>query len=103
MSTILPALCDEGIEVSDIGFRSFLRTYEKLLYEDEKLGKQAICDGWKQISQFVEKVRNKNYNILRNTYKVDDLVLEPALFSKDYYRLIHPNYVEEEKTNIITS
>ena len=30
-------------------------------------------------------------------------MLEPALFSKDYYRLIHPNYVEEEKTTTITS
>lgn len=31
------------------------------------------------------------------------MVLEPALFNKDYYRLINPNYVEEERTLSITA
>jgi hypothetical protein len=44
----------------------------------------------------VNENRNKNYNLLRLKYNIEELVLEPYYFSKDYYRMVHPNYVEEE-------
>ena len=103
MSAILPTLCSEKVEVSSVGFQSFMRFYEKLVQSEEEEGGRAICGSWMAISSFTDKVRNKNYNILRNVYKIEDLVLEPALFSKDYYRLVHPKYVEEEKVSTITS
>lgn len=35
---------------------------------------------------------------MRSKYNIEELALEPFLFSKDYYRQIHPNYVEKEVT-----
>ena len=35
MSDLLPKFCEKGIEVSEVGFRSFMRVYEKLLHTNE--------------------------------------------------------------------
>ena len=82
MSIILPQLCDPKIEVSEIGLRSFLRTFEKLITIDEKNSARTVFDAWLAVTDFVSTTKNKNYNILRNHYKIEELVLEPALFSK---------------------
>ena len=103
MSVILPQLCDPKIEVSEIGLRSFLRTYEKLITIDEKNSTRTVFDAWLAVTDFTSTTKNKNYNILRNHYKIEELVLQPALFSKQYYRLIHPNYVEEDKVASLTA
>ena len=103
MSKIMPQLCDKKIEVSESGLRSYLRTYEKLMGTDEKYTAKSIYDSWLSLITYINQIKNKNYNILRNHYKIEELVLEPALFSKEYYRLIHPNYVEEDKGSSLTS
>jgi len=53
-----------------------------------------LTKSWSTITEYVSKIRNKNYTVIRNKYNIEELILEPELFSKDYYRLIHPNYVE---------
>ena len=50
----------------------------------------------KNITKYIKTNRNQNYNILRLKYDIEELVLETSYFSKEYYRLVHPNYVEEE-------
>ena len=75
MSVILPQLCDPKIEVSEIGLRSFLRTYEKLITIDEKNSTRTVFDAWLAVTDFTFTAKNKNYNILRNHYKIEELVL----------------------------
>jgi len=55
---------------------------------------KSLTKSWSTITEYVSKIRNKNYTVIRNKYNIEELILEPELFSRDYYRLIHPNYVE---------
>ena len=96
MIEILPILCDSDIEITEIGFKSFINLYEKTLLNQPEESFQANQQALKRATDYVSKNRNKNYHLLRHRYGIDDLVLEPSLFSKDYYRLVHPNVVEEE-------
>lgn len=75
MSGILIIICETDIEVNDLGFKSFIRFYEKVILIDEKVSKETIEKCWTNVMQFCQKCRNKNYNILRNTYKIEELVL----------------------------
>jgi hypothetical protein len=103
MCQLLPGFCSEKIEITEAGMKSFLRVFEKIMSIDEGNTLKIIYQCWVNLAEFLNTCRNKNYNILRNHYHIEDLVLEPALFSKDYYRLIHPNYVEEEKPASLTA
>lgn len=55
----------------------------------------ANVSALKKITQYVSENRNKNYNLLRSKYNIEELVLQTSLFSKDYYRHVYPNYIEE--------
>lgn len=48
-----------------------------------------------KLTAYVASHRNRNYTVIRNNYGIEELILEPSLFSRDYYRLIHPNYIEQ--------
>ena len=80
----------------ETGFKFFLTLYEKALLTQSELSFRANTEALKRINQYVLEHRNKNYSLLRAKYSIEELALEPYLFSKDYYRQIHPNYVEKE-------
>lgn len=92
----MPQLIKEEVEVTEQGFKSFMVLYEKEITGEPNLAFAANNEALKGITRYVGENRNKNYNLLRLKYDIEELVLEPYYFSKDYYRLVHPNYVEEE-------
>jgi hypothetical protein len=79
----------------ETGFKFFLTLYEKALLTHSELSFRANTEALKRITLYVSERRNKNYSLLRSKYNIEELALEPYLFSKDYYRQIHPNYVEK--------
>lgn len=42
MSEILVKICEPGVEVTDAGFKSFMRFYEKIMLLSESLAKETI-------------------------------------------------------------
>ncbi len=86
----------------ETGFKFFLTLYEKALLTQSEHSFRANTEALKSITAYVSENRNKNYNLLRSKYNIEELALEPYLFSKDYYRQIHPNYVEKEPAPLNT-
>ena len=101
MASLLPKLCDDDYEVNEYGLKTFLRIFEKIAPVDSYKTFKSLSDCWANITEYVNKIRNKNYNVIRNSYAIEELILEPQIFSRDYYRLIYPNYVEEEPISTI--
>ena len=103
MCQILERICDEGVKVSEVGFKCFMRLYEKFVSKYPEQCKQTLERTWEHIKNFVKEHRNENYNLLTNLYNIPELILEEQLFSKEYYRMINPNYIEEEKKTPLSS
>ena len=90
---IVPQLINDSIEVTERGFKVFMTLYEKELTVEPTEAFAANTEALKRITSYVKQNRNKNYNILRLKYNIEDLVLETSHFSKDYYRMVHPTFV----------
>lgn len=46
MSKLLPKICETGVIVNDVGFKSFLRFYEKIMLLNENLTSDTIQHTW---------------------------------------------------------
>lgn len=70
MSKSLIELCEERIEVSEIGLKIFVRTYDKLCSLNYKEASDSISEGLRRATNYVNEKRSKNYNVLRNKYSI---------------------------------
>lgn len=100
---MVPQLIEDRFEATDVGFKSFMALYEKEITGQPNIAFTANTEALKRITRYVDQNRNKNYNLLRLKYNIEELVLEPYYFSKDYYRMVNPNYVEEEPVVPVTT
>lgn len=91
----MPLLVNDDIEATERGFKVFMALYEREITGEPHLAFTANTEALKRIVKYIKENKNKNYNILRLKYNIEELVLETSYFSKEYYRLVHPNYIEE--------
>lgn len=70
MQSLLPKLCDDEYEVNEYGLKTFLRIYEKIASTENLSTFKNLTYCWANITEYVKKIRNKNYAVLRNSYGI---------------------------------
>jgi len=71
IANLLPKLCDDEYEVNEYGLKTFLRIFEKIAPVENSLTFKSLNACWANITEYVKKIRNKNYNVLRNNYAIE--------------------------------
>lgn len=100
---IFETINEEEIKITSEGLRYFLRLFSELSVSDKPKTTDIVLKIWNISSEFVKKIRNSSYRILRNRYNIEELILEKRLFSEFYHNIINPQmFVGTSKTDRIT-
>ena len=61
---------EENVKVTPAGLKYFLRLFKELSTEDKPKTVDAVMNIWNSTSDFVKKIRNSSYAVLRNKYNI---------------------------------
>jgi hypothetical protein len=72
---MVPQLINDSVEVTEKGFKNFMALYEREITGEPNLAFASNTEALKKITRYVNENRNKNYNLLRLKYNIEELVL----------------------------